>query len=60
LAMSINNLANRLSDAGRRPEALAAAQEAVEFYRELARIDPNRFGLRAERASELVASLAEE
>ena len=30
LAGSLNNLANRLSDLGRREEALAAAQEAVE------------------------------
>jgi hypothetical protein len=29
--MSLNNLANRLSDLGRREEALAAAQEAEEL-----------------------------
>ncbi len=32
-----NNLANRLSELGRREEALDAAQEAAERYRELAR-----------------------
>jgi hypothetical protein len=36
LAMSVNNLATRLAEAGRRSEGLAAAQEAVEFNRELA------------------------
>ncbi|PZS37989.1 MAG: hypothetical protein DLM62_16195, partial [Pseudonocardiales bacterium] len=35
LAMSMNNLAIRLAEAGRRAEGLAAAQEAVERYREL-------------------------
>ncbi len=36
LAGSLNNLATRLSDLGQREQALEAAQEAVELYRELA------------------------
>ena len=32
LAVSVNNLAVRLGDAGRRPEGLAAAEEAVDLY----------------------------
>ena len=36
LAASVNNLANRLAEAGRRAEGLAAAQEAVDLRRELA------------------------
>jgi hypothetical protein len=35
LAMSVTNLAIRLAEAGRRVEGLTAAQEAVEWYREL-------------------------
>ena len=31
--MSLNNLGNRLSDLGRREEALAATQEAVEILK---------------------------
>ena len=34
--MSVNNLAIRLAEAGRRAEGLTAAQEAVDLYRELA------------------------
>jgi hypothetical protein len=34
--MSVNNHANRLAEEGRRAEALAASQEAVDLYRELA------------------------
>ncbi|MBI2886965.1 MAG: tetratricopeptide repeat protein, partial [Chloroflexi bacterium] len=37
LAGHLNNLAIRLSELGRREEALAPAQEAVELYRELGR-----------------------
>jgi len=37
LAMSLNNLANVLSDLGRCEEALTAAQEAVDIRRALAR-----------------------
>ena len=39
----INNLAKRLSDLGRREEALDAAQEAVEIYRELSDARPDAF-----------------
>ena len=38
-----NNLANRLSDLGRREAALEAAEEAVGLYRELARARPDAF-----------------
>ena len=41
--MSLNNLANRLSDVGRREDALAAAEEAVALRRELARARPDAF-----------------
>ncbi|MEU8220142.1 hypothetical protein AB0C47_30730, partial [Micromonospora taraxaci] len=40
LAMSVNNHAVRLAEEGRRAEALAASQEAVDLRRELA--DGNR------------------
>ncbi|MGV6815829.1 MAG: tetratricopeptide repeat protein, partial [Thiotrichales bacterium] len=43
LAMSLNNLANRLSDLGQREAALSAAQEAVTLRRELARDRPDAF-----------------
>ncbi len=43
LAMSLNNLGNRLNAVGRRDEALAAAQEAVNIYRELAETAPDAF-----------------
>nr|MDQ3989177.1 tetratricopeptide repeat protein [Actinomycetota bacterium] len=36
LATSVNNLAIRLAEAGRRPEALTTAEEAVTLRRELA------------------------
>jgi tetratricopeptide (TPR) repeat protein/nucleoside phosphorylase len=42
-ARVLNNLGNRLSELGRREEALAAAREAVEHYRELARVQPDAF-----------------
>ena len=40
---SLNNLGDRLSDLGRREEALAAAQEAVDLYRGLAAARPDAF-----------------
>ena len=40
LAMSINNLANRLSGIGDRPGALKAAQEAADIYKRLAITNP--------------------
>jgi tetratricopeptide (TPR) repeat protein len=43
LAMSLNNLANRLSELGQREEALAAATEAAGLYRDLARARPEAF-----------------
>jgi tetratricopeptide (TPR) repeat protein len=43
LAMSLNNLGNRLSEMGRRAEALQATQEAVDLYRRLAAQHPDAF-----------------
>jgi tetratricopeptide (TPR) repeat protein len=40
---SLNNLANCLSALGRREEALAAAEEAATFYRQLAATRPDAF-----------------
>ncbi|MFE1824363.1 tetratricopeptide repeat protein, partial [Streptomyces anulatus] len=41
LARSLNNLSVRLSGVGRREEALAAVQEAVEIRRALAEVNPD-------------------
>ncbi|MFI0923379.1 tetratricopeptide repeat protein [Streptomyces sp. NPDC021012] len=38
-AASLSNLSNRLTEAGRRAEALAAAEQAVEIYRRLTAAD---------------------
>ena len=43
LARSLNNLSARLSDLGRREEALAAIQEAVTIRRELAAARPDAY-----------------
>jgi Tetratricopeptide repeat len=43
LARSLNNLALRLGDLGRREEALAASEEAVTIRRELAAARPDAF-----------------
>ena len=45
LAMSLSALALRLADLGRRKEALAVIQEAVDIYRELASARPTRSAL---------------
>jgi tetratricopeptide (TPR) repeat protein len=42
-AAVLNNLANRLSDLGRREPALAAAEEAVALYRQLTAARPDAF-----------------
>jgi tetratricopeptide (TPR) repeat protein len=42
-AALLTNLANRLSDLGRREEALSAAEEAVRHYRALAAVRPEVF-----------------
>ncbi|MBM4328263.1 MAG: tetratricopeptide repeat protein [Deltaproteobacteria bacterium] len=42
-ARLLNNLGNMLSDLGRREEALKAAKEAVEIYRDLAKARPDAF-----------------
>jgi tetratricopeptide (TPR) repeat protein len=41
--MSLSNLGIRLSNLGRREEALAASQEAVDIYRRLAQTGPDAF-----------------
>src|ERR1700724_3463926 len=41
LAMSLNNLSNRLGELGRREEALAAIEQAGEVRRELASSRPD-------------------
>jgi tetratricopeptide (TPR) repeat protein len=43
LAMSLNDLANRLSEVGERQEALEVAREAVTHYRELAQASPGTY-----------------
>ena len=43
LAASLNNLANMLSNLGRREEALALAEESVRIRRQLAQQRPNAF-----------------
>lgn len=43
LAVSLNHLANRLTDLGRPVEALATVEEAVKHYRDLAKANPDRF-----------------
>ncbi|MCY7340624.1 MAG: trypsin-like peptidase domain-containing protein [Pseudonocardia sp.] len=43
LAMSVNNLAIRLGEAGRRVEGLAAAQEAVDLRRELVELNRDAY-----------------
>ncbi|MGH3855707.1 MAG: hypothetical protein ACRDR6_19910, partial [Pseudonocardiaceae bacterium] len=43
LAMSVHNLANRLAEAGRRAEGLAAAQEAVQLDRELVELNRDAY-----------------
>ncbi|MBV9160816.1 MAG: hypothetical protein JO281_04490 [Pseudonocardiales bacterium] len=60
LAMSVNNLAIRLGEAGRRAEGLAAAQEAATLYRELAAENPDVFGPAAENAQNLMSALGED
>ena len=51
LAVSLQNLADRLSDLGRRPQALEAMQRAVEIRQELAAEQPETFN------SDLASSL---
>ena len=43
LAGTLNNLANRFFDLGRREEALVAIEEAVDLYRSLVSIQPDDF-----------------
>ena len=57
LAMSLNNLSVLLAGLGRREEALATIQEAVETYRELAARWPDAYQHELEQSSRVVAWL---
>jgi hypothetical protein len=59
LALSVNNLAIRPAESGRRTEGLGAAQEAVNLYQELARTHPDDYGPKAAAADDLVIALTE-
>ena len=58
--MSLNNLANRLSEHGHREPALQAAQEAVDLYRELAAARPDAFKPNLARSLIVLALRTEE
>jgi hypothetical protein len=60
LATSLNNPANRLSDLGRREDALAAAEEAVRLRRALAAARPDAFGLELARSLWVLGDLKAE
>ena len=55
--MSLNNLSNRLSDAGDGAGALAAIREAVEIRRQLAQDNPARFAPALERSLKILEAL---
>jgi hypothetical protein len=57
LALSLNNLSIRLSDAGDNAGALAAIREAVEIYRRLAQENAARYGAACERSLAMLARL---
>ncbi len=60
LAISLNNLSIRLGGLGRREDALAAIEESVTIYRELARASPDAFRpALAESLNNLSARLAD-
>ena len=57
LAMSLNTLGVWLAAVGRREQAMAPAEEAVDLYRRLAEASPAMYADRAHLAAELVTSL---
>ena len=57
LARSLNSLAARLADLGRREDALAAIEEAARIYRELAAARPDAFRPDLEQSLRIVAWL---
>ena len=57
LALSLNNLSLRLSDAGDGEGALAAIREAADIYRRLAEDNPARFAPALERSLKIVEAL---
>jgi hypothetical protein len=61
LAISLNTLATRLSELGRREEALKAAEEAADLYRALAATRPEaftrNFGISLNTLSDILSQL---
>ena len=57
--MSVNNLAIHLAVNGRRAEALAAAQEATDFYRQSQQIHGDVYADNVSDAERLVGSLTD-
>jgi len=57
LAVSLNTLSKRLSDAGDGAGALAAIREAVNTYRRLAQDNPARFTSALERSLRVLEAL---
>jgi hypothetical protein len=57
VATTLNNLLNRLGDAGGGADALAASREAVEIRRRLAQDDPARFASNLERTRRVLETL---
>ena len=55
LAMSVNNLAIDLAEAGRHEDAVALVQEGAGYFHELASIEPEAFAASAEQADEILA-----
>jgi hypothetical protein len=53
--MSLNNQSGRLADLGRREDALAAIEEAVTAYRELAATRPTIYVTRLKSSLKLMA-----
>ncbi len=59
LAMSLNNQSLRLADLGRREQALAAIEEAVTAYRQLADARPQVYSARLAASLKNLASQLE-
>jgi hypothetical protein len=57
LALSLNNRSSRLSDLGRREEALAAIEEAVTIHRRLTQTRPAAFAGRLAKSLKRQAAI---
>jgi hypothetical protein len=57
LALSLNNLSNRLSDAGDGAGSLAAIREAGDTYRRLPQDNPARFASAFERSLKILEAI---